>query len=281
MRESTLPPAHVPPSGPLDTSRVEGGRAQHRTAQIHDRDPPPPPPACHCPRCGASCDTAGAAGDALCVGAPVCAPVPLAAGAVARQPVLHAASCARPARGEADALRAARRRAAQPAGPSGARDARGALLVLAAGGRAPGESGGGQAGTRAARGRTAWARAGREGWLRGPWPRGLWLRRVVGREGMTVAARRPQVYSATLHLRTSFGVVAALMHTWFFTTAAVGVTLLMLMYWLVVLVFELRDRLRAQDDLEDQQYQQFQPSRAAPDSRCRPVPPIAGSSKSD
>jgi len=125
---------------------------------------------------------------------------------------------------------------------------------------------------------------------------------------MTVAARRPQVYSATLHLRTSFGVVAALMHTWFFTTAAVGVTLLMLMctpsrrpvsrhtstapeavhatgaaprrrYWLVVLVFELRDRLRAQD--EDQQYQQFQPSRAAPDSRCRPVPPIAGSSKSD
>jgi len=121
---------------------------------------------------------------------------------------------------------------------------------------------------------------------------------------MTVAARRPQVYSATLHLRTSFGVVAALMHTWFFTTAAVGVTLLMLMYWLVVLVFELRDRLcvrapvrdtglapamtrrlrhsgcrRAQD--EDQQYQQFQPSRAAPDSRRRPVPPIAGSSKSD
>jgi len=123
-----------------------------------------------------------------------------------------------------------------------------------------------------------------------------------------VAARRPQVYSATLHLRTSFGVVAALMHTWFFTTAAVGVTLLMLMctpsrrpvsrhtstapeamhatdagprrrYWLVVLVFELRDRLRAQD--EDQQYQQFQPFRAAPDSRRRPVPPIAGGSKSD
>jgi len=94
---------------------------------------------------------------------------------------------------------------------------------------------------------------------------------------MTVAAHRPQVYSATLHLRTSFGVVAALMHTWFFTTAAVGVTLLMLMcrrpvsrhtstapeavhataaaprrrYWLVVLVFELRDRLCVRAPVRD------------------------------
>lgn len=64
---------------------------------------------------------------------------------------------------------------------------------------------------------------------------------------MSLSSCNLQLYSATLRLRTSFGVAGSLMHSWFFTTAAAGVAALMALYGLLVLAFQLRDGMAPGD----------------------------------
>jgi len=64
---------------------------------------------------------------------------------------------------------------------------------------------------------------------------------------VSISSCQLQVYSGALQLRTSFGWAGTLMHSWFFTSAAAGIALLMLLYLLLVLAFELREGMGRAD----------------------------------
>lgn len=51
-----------------------------------------------------------------------------------------------------------------------------------------------------------------------------------------------QLYSATLTARAEFPLVASFMHSFFFTSAAIGISVFMMLYSFLVIAFELRNR---------------------------------------